>query len=129
VSELILVGDRVLIQPEDDEQVTDSGILLPASVAEKDRIRRGRVKKVGPGYLMANPEYSDEPWRKPHDAVRFLPLQAQVGDVAYFLRKEAIELKYENRLYQIVPHGAIVLLVRPDPNDVLQRIQGLLDSE
>lgn len=128
MSELILVGDRVLIEPEDDEQLTESGILLPASVAERDRIRRGRVVKSGPGYLMANPEYTDEPWRKPHDAVRFLPLQAQPGDLAYFLRKEAIELRYEGRTFMIVPHGAILCLVRPEPKDVLQRIQGLLDG-
>lgn len=127
MSELILVGDRVLIEPEDDEQLTESGILLPASVAEKDRIRRGRVVKVGPGYLMANPEYSDEPWRKPHDAVRYLPLQAQPGDLAYFIRKEAIEMKYEGRPYLIVQHGAIVVLLRPEPKDVIQRIQGLLE--
>lgn len=129
MSELILVGDRVLIEAEDDEQVTDSGILLPASVAERDRIRRGRVVKVGPGYLMANPEYTDEPWRKPGDAVRYLPLQAQPGDVAYFLRKEAIELKYENRTFSVVPHGAILVLVRPEPKDVLQRIRGLLETD
>lgn len=127
MSELILVGDRVLIEPEEDEQLTESGILLPASVAEKDRIRRGRVAKVGPGYLMANPEYTDEPWRKPHDAVRYLPLQAQPGDIAYFLRKEAIEIKYEGKSYQIVQHAAIVILQRPEPKDVIQRIQGLLE--
>jgi co-chaperonin GroES (HSP10) len=121
------VGDRVLIEPEEDEQLTESGILLPASVAEKDRIRRGRVVKVGPGYLMANPEFSDEPWRKPNDAVRFLPLQAQPGDLAYFIRKEAIEMKYEGKPLVIVQHGAIVILLRPEPKDVLQRIQGLLE--
>lgn len=127
MSELILVGDRVLIEPEEDEQLTESGILLPASVAERDKIRRGRVVKVGPGYLMANPEFSDEPWRKPHDAVRYLPLQAQPGDLAYFLRKEAIELKYEGRNFVVVQHSSVVLLLRPEPKDVLQRIQGLLE--
>lgn len=127
MSELILVGDRVLIEPEDEEQLTQSGILLPASVAERDKIRRGRVVKVGPGYLTANPEYSDEPWRKPNDAVRYLPLQAQPGDLAYFLRKEAIELRYEGKNFVVVHHGAVVLLLRPESKDVLERIQGLLE--
>ena len=127
VSELILVGDRVLIEPEDDEQLTDSGILLPASIAEKERIRRGRVVKVGPGYLMANPEYSDQPWRKPDDAVRYLPLQAQPGDLAYFIRKEAIEMKYEGRTFLIVQHGAIVVLLRRESKDVMDRIKGMLE--
>ena len=127
MSELILVGDRVLLEAEEEEELTQSGTVLPASVAEKDRVRRGRVVKVGPGYLMANPEFSDEPWRKPHDAVRYLPLQAQTGDLAYFLRKEAIELRHEGKNYLIVQHGAIVVLVRPDTRDVIQRIQGMLD--
>lgn len=125
--ELILVGDRVLLEIEEEEQTTQSGIVLPPSVSDKDQVRRGRVVKVGPGYLMANPEYSDEPWRKPHEAARYLPLQAQPGDLAYYLRKEAIELRHEGRSYQIVQHGAIVILMRPEPKDVIQRIQGLLD--
>ena len=90
-------------------------------------MRRGRVVRVGPGYLTANPEYSDQPWRKPNDAVRYLPLQAQPGDLAYFIRKEAIELRHEGKNYLIVQHGAIVILLRPDTQDVIQRIQGMLD--
>ncbi|MFN8606616.1 MAG: co-chaperone GroES [Vulcanimicrobiota bacterium] len=127
MSELILVGDRVLLEAEEEEELTQSGIVLPASVAEKDRVRRGRVVRVGPGYLTANPEYSDQPWRKPNDAVRYLPLQAQPGDLAYFIRKEAIELRHEGKNYLIVQHGAIVILLRPDTQDVIQRIQGMLD--
>ena len=127
VSELILVGDRVLIEAEEDEQKTQSGIVLPSSVTDNDKIRRGRIVKVGPGYLMANPEYSNEPWRKPDEAVRFLPLQAQPGDLAYFMRKEAIELRHDNNNYLIVQHSAIVVLMRPESQDVLKRIQGMLE--
>lgn len=129
MGEILLVGDRVLISAEDEEQLTDSGILLPASIADKDRVRRGRVVRVGPGYLTANPEYSSEPWRKPHDAVRYLPLQAEPGDVAFFLRKEAIEMRLEGKPYLIVQHSAIVALVRPGPGDLLKSIQGLLDGD
>ena len=129
VSELVLVGDRVLVEPLDGEQQTESGILLPATVTEKDRIRSGRVVNVGPGYLTANPEYSDEPWKKPHEAVRYLPLQAQPGDAAFFLRKEATEFAYKGRNYLIVPHGAIMILIRPKPEDVLKHIQGMLDHD
>ena len=127
--EIVLVGDRVLIEPMDGEQQTDSGILLPATVTEKERIRNGRVVKVGPGYLTANPEYSDEPWKKPHEAVRYLPLQAQPGDVAFFLRKEGTEFTYKGRSYLIVPHGAIMVLVRPKSEDVLKHLKGILEGE
>jgi chaperonin GroES len=127
MSELILVGDKVLIEPEDDEQKTETGILLPASVGEKEKVRRGRVVKVGPGYLMANPEYTNEPWRKPHEAVRYLPLQAQPGDLAYFSRKEGIEFRYESKTFVVLQHSAILLFLRPGSEDILERIQGLLE--
>jgi chaperonin GroES len=128
MSEILVVGDRVLVEPIDGEQQTESGILLPATVADKERVRCGRVIQTGPGYLTANPEYSDQPWKKPNDAVRYLPLQAQVGDVAHFLRKDATEFSLKSKNYLIVPHSAILVLVRPDPGDVLKHIEGILEA-
>lgn len=116
--ELILIGDRVLIDPEDPETETRSGLYLPASVKEKEKVQGGRVVNVGPGYLTPNPEYSeDEPWAPARPAVRFLPLQAQIGDFAFFMRKNAIELEFEERSYLIVPHHAILALVRDQPDE------------
>ena len=126
---LILVGDRVLIEPvSEGEQQTDSGIVLPASVADKDRVRHGRVVNVGPGYLTANPEFSDQPWRTPDEAVRYLPLQAIGGDIAYYLRKEAIEFNYQGKSHVIVPHAAILVLVRRGAEDVLEHLDNMLES-
>lgn len=130
MSELIIVGDRVLIAPEEGEQQTEAGLVLPASVAEREKVRSGRVLRVGPGYVMPNPEYSEgEPWIEPKEVVRYLPLQAQPGDYAFFLRKEALEISYEGKTYLIVHHSAIIALVRPDPADILDTIEGLLDEE
>jgi co-chaperonin GroES (HSP10) len=118
MSELIIIGDRVLIRPEDGEQRTDSGLLLPASVAEQENVRSGRVVKTGPGYLTQNPEYSEsESWKQTDTPVRYLPLQAEPGDYAFFLRNESIELKYDDTRYLIVPHSAILALVRSDSED------------
>lgn len=111
---LIVVGDRVLIRPEDPAQQTPSGLYLPASVQEKDRVQSGHVLKVGPGHLIPNPEYSEgEPWEPERDPIRYLPLQAQPGDYALFLRKEAIEIEFAGETLLIVPHGALLTLVRP----------------
>jgi co-chaperonin GroES (HSP10) len=130
MSELIIVGDRVLIEPEGGEQRTEAGLVLPVTVTEKEKVGTGRVVQVGPGYLMANPEYSEgEPWTQPREVVRYLPLQAQPGDLAFFLRKEAVEITYEKRSYVIVHHSAILALVRPKPEDLLENIEGLLDRE
>ena len=128
--ELIIVGDRVLIEPDEGEQQTQAGLVLPASVAERDNIGSGRVVRVGPGYVMPNPEFTEgEPWAQAREAVRYLPLQAQPGDVAFFLRKDAVEINYESQKYLIMPHSAILALVRPDSDDILNEIEGMLDEE
>jgi len=129
MGDLIIVGDRVLIEPEEGEKQTASGLVLPASVTDREKVASGRVIRIGPGYLTANPEYAeDESWKPAHEAVRYLPLQAQPGDVALYLRKEAIEITYENTPYVIIHHGAILALVRPDPEDILDSLGGLEDA-
>lgn len=110
--DLVMVGDRVLIAPDEDDRQTKAGLYLPATVSEKEKIQSGRVVKIGPGYVMPNPEFSGEPWASQKEAVRYLPLQARKGDHAFFLRKEAIEIKFEGADYLIIPHAAILALVR-----------------
>jgi co-chaperonin GroES (HSP10) len=130
MSELIVVGDRVLIEPQDGEQQTNSGLYLPATVTEKEKVGTGRVVEVGPGHIMPNPDYSEgEPWSHGKEAVRYLPLQAQVGDFAFYLRKESIEISYQNKNYLIVPHSAILALLRSREDDILKDIGKLLDDE
>ena len=109
---LLIVGDRVLIRPEDPAEKTASGLYLPASVAAKDRVRGGRIVQTGPGHLIPNPDYTgSEPWAQ-EEPVRYLPLQARPGDYALFLQKEAIELEWEGEAYLIVPHTALLALAR-----------------
>ncbi len=127
MNELIIVGDRVLVEPDENERQTKAGLYLPASVAEKDRVGSGRVVKVGPGYVLPNPEYSEgEPWAHDRSAVRYLPLQAEPGDHAFFLRKESVEMTFEDRKYLIIHHGAILAFVREHPADSI--LKGLSDD-
>jgi chaperonin GroES len=111
--ELILVGDRVLILPELDEDRTDTGLYLPQGVKEKDKVQAGKVVKVGPGYPVASPEDLEaEPWKPPRSQGKFLPLQAQEGDRCIFLRNYGIEIDYEGKKYIVVPHSAILVIER-----------------
>ena len=114
ISNVILVGDRVLVRQEDLESETKSGLYLPASVKEKERVHGGWIERVGPGHVMPNPDFDDEPWSSSDQPVRYLPLQAEVGDYAFFLRKESIELTLNEVVYLILPHHAILALIRPD---------------
>ncbi|MEM8599939.1 MAG: co-chaperone GroES family protein [Bacteroidota bacterium] len=117
---LIVVGNRVLVRLEEADSQTQAGLYLPASVRAKQRVQAGRVVKTGPGHMMANPEYSDaEPWAPERPAVRYLPLQAEPGDLALFLQEKAIEMEYDGVQYLILPHEAILALVRPDASPSL----------
>lgn len=114
--ELIVVGDRVLIEPQEGEGRTESGLVLPATAVNEQQVGRGRVVKVGPGIPVADPLDHEEPWKKKskEQEPRYVPLQARPGDIAIFLKKASIEISYEGRRYLIVPNSAVLLLARAD---------------
>ena len=113
LQKFIVVGDRVLIRPQEDSNKTTSGLYLPSGVSEKERIQSGYVIKVGPGYA-TSAQSEDEPWKEKTDQVKYIPLQAKDGDLAIFLRKEAFEIEFEKEKFLIVPNSAILLLIRND---------------
>jgi chaperonin GroES len=110
---LLVVGDRVLIKSKSPSDRTSSGLYLPPTVQEKEQVQSGYVVKVGPGYPIPTPT-DDEPWRDTEEKVKYMPLQAQEGDLAIYLQRNAIELDYEGTPYVIVPQSSILLLERAD---------------
>jgi co-chaperonin GroES (HSP10) len=111
--QIIVVGDRILLEADDGQDRTKSGLYLPPSVREKEKVATGKVAKVGPGYPIPNPNYTeDEPWSAPKEPMRYIPLQARVGDYAIFLRDQGIEVEFEDAKYTIVPQSAVLVLVR-----------------
>lgn len=112
--ELIIVGDRVLIEPDERIDKTNSGLFLPPTVKEKDKIMSGRIIKVGPGYPVNDPSLIlEEPWRQKNiETIKYIPLQAQEGDYAFFLKDAALEIEFEEKKYLIVPHSALIALIR-----------------
>jgi chaperonin GroES len=110
LKKLIVVGDRVLIRPTKQTEKTVSGLYLPPGVQEKEKIQSGFVIKVGPGYPLPLPADEDDAWKGKDDQVKYLPLQAQEGDLAIFLQKGAIEVMYEEERYYIVPQASILML-------------------
>jgi chaperonin GroES len=114
LKKLIVVGDRVLIQPTQQSEKTESGLYLPPGVQEKEKIQSGYVIKVGPGYPLPLPADEDDMWKGKDEQIKYLPLQAQEGDLAIFLQKGAIEVLYENEKYFIVPQSSILMLEREE---------------
>ncbi len=115
VDRLIVVGDRVLIKPKSDSGKTRSGLLLPPGYKEKEEIQSGFVVKAGPGYPIPMPSDDiEETWKKKEDIINYIPLQAQVGDLAIFLKKGAVEIQYHKQKYFIVAQHSILLLERDE---------------
>lgn len=114
LKKLIVVGDRVLIKPGKQTDKTDSGLYLPLGVQEKEKIQSGYVIKVGPGYPLPLPADEDDMWKGRDEQVKYLPLQAQEGDLAIFVQKGAIEVMYESEKYFIVPQSSILMLEREE---------------
>jgi chaperonin GroES len=117
LEKFVVVGDRVLVRPEEANEKTGSGLYLPPGVSEKEKVQSGYIIKVGPGYPMGSP-IEDEPWKESKESVKYIPLQAKEGDLAIFLRKEAIEIEFEKEKFLIVPQSAILLLIRNDILDI-----------
>lgn len=114
IKNLIVVGDRVLIKPKKVSNKTQSGLYLPPGVQEKEKIQSGYIVKVGPGYPLPIPADEEDAWKGKEEVVKYIPLQAEPGDLAIFLQKGAIEVIYEGEKYFIVPQSSILMLERED---------------
>ncbi len=114
LNKFILVGDRVLVKPKSDQMRTKSGLYLPPNVTENEKIHSGYVLKVGPGYPIPVISESDEPWKATGENVKYVPLQPKAGDLAVYLQNSGWEIEFNNEKYLIIPHSAILLLIRDE---------------
>lgn len=119
--QLVVVGDRVLVVPEEGEERTNVGLYLPPTAIDRQAVQSGRIVATGPGTAVSAPtELDDEPWKVTGGEARYVPMQARVGDYALFFRKAAVEITFEGTRYLVVPQAAILVLVRSQ--DVLEEL-------
>lgn len=112
---LQVVGDRLLVAPEEGDDRTRVGLYLPATAIDSQQVQRGRVVAVGPGEPMADlTSLDDEPWRTDRPARRPSTMQCQVGDHVIFFRKASVEITFDEQKYLVVPQAAVLVLVRDD---------------
>lgn len=114
IEKFIVIGDRVLIKPKSQSEKTKSGLYLPPGVTEKEKVHSGYIVKVGPGYPIPAIHEVDEPWKDKSEDVKYVPLQAREGDLAIYLHKSAYEIEFNQEKYMIVPHSAILMLIRDE---------------
>ncbi len=110
----IVVGDKVLIKPKSKQDRTKSGLYLPPGIQEKEQIHSGYIMIAGPAYPIPAIQEYDEPWKEKSDDEKYIPLQAKKGDLAVYLHRNGHEIEFNKEKYIIVPHTAILALIRED---------------
>jgi chaperonin GroES len=112
---LSVVGDRVLISPEEGEERTRVGLYLPPTAIDAQQVQSGIIVATGPGDPVPDfTSFEEEPWRAAEQEGKFRPMQARVGDHAIFFRKAAVEITFEDKRYLVVPQAAILVLIHPN---------------
>lgn len=91
---LIPLGDRLVVEPIEQEETTASGIVLPESAKEKPQ--RGRVVAAGPGRL-------EDGERQPMDVAE--------GDIVVFDKWSGKEFKISDKKYLILNEGDVLAKV------------------
>ncbi len=94
------LGDRVVVRPlTEDEAGTKSasGIILPSSMADKDKNEQGIVVAVGPGK-----------WDE--DGEKRIPMEVKVGDKVLFSSWRD-KMKVEDEEFSIVSESDILAVM------------------
>lgn len=90
------LGDRVVVEPSEQEEKTASGIILPETAKEKPQ--EGTIVAVGPG------KYDDEGKKR-------LPLDVKVGDKVLFAKYAGTEIKVESKKVLILRESDIMAVI------------------
>ena len=101
IDKFIMIGDKVLIKPKNPQSQTKSGLYLPPTV-QQEKIQSGYIIKVGPGFPLPSQKDEHEVW------------EAHEGDLAVYLQNAAYEIKFNDEKFLIVPHSAILMLLRDE---------------
>ena len=84
------LSDRVLVEPQEAETKTSSGIYIPDSAKEKPQ--QGKIVAVGKG-------------KKDHD------MTVKVGDTVLYGKYSGSELKFEGKDYLIMKEDDILAII------------------
>lgn len=91
------LGDRIVVKPGEEEEVTKGGIVLPDSA--RKRPREGEVLAVGPGKMLDNGQRA--------------PMEISVGDIVLYSEYGGTEITIGDKDYVILDEGS-VLAINPD---------------
>jgi len=112
LDKFLMIGDKVLVKPTNPQGKTKSGLLLPPSVQESEKLQTGYIIRTGPGIPIPSNTEVDEVWKKNEEKTYYLPLQAKEGDLAVYIQNAGFEVIINEEKYLILSHSSILMLVR-----------------
>jgi len=89
------LGDRLIVEPTESEEMTASGIILPETA--KERPQQGKVLAAGPG-------------RRDEDGKR-IEMDVKAGDIVLFAKYSGTEVKMEGKKLLILKETDILAIV------------------
>jgi chaperonin GroES len=89
------LGNRVVVEPIEEEEITTGGIVLPETAKEKPQ--KGTVLSVGPG------ERDDDGKR--------IPLDVALDDVVLYAKYSGTEIKIEGKKLLILRESDLLAIV------------------
>lgn len=89
------LGDRVIVEPIEKEEITASGIVLPETAKEKPQ--EGLILAVGSGRML--------------DDGKVIPLDVKVGDKVLFAKYAGTEVKISDKKYLILGEKDILAIL------------------
>ena len=89
------LGDRVLVEPSESQEVKKGGIIIPDTAKEKPQ--EGKVIEVGTG--------------KRDDDGKLIPFNVKKGDKVLMPKYGGTEVKLDDKTYQIMREDDILAVI------------------
>lgn len=90
------IGDRVLIEPIEEDNTTKSGIVIP-DTAEKERPEKGKIIAVGDGKIA--------------DDGKVISMSVKEGQIVLFSKYGPTEIKVDDKEYLIIKEEDILAIL------------------
>jgi len=89
------LGNRLVVEPLEQEDVTAGGIVLPETAKEKPQ--KGKVLSAGPGDRDEDGKY--------------IPMDVKVGDIVLFAKYAGTEIKIDGKKLLILRESDLLAIV------------------
>jgi len=89
------LGNRVIVEPSEAEEVTAGGIVLPDTAKEKPQ--KGTVLAIGPG--------------ERDDDGKYIPMDVKNGDVVLYAKYSGTEIKVDGKKLLILRESDLLAIV------------------